>query len=74
MVEPEVTTDFLLPFTVPPNAVHWPPHPDGVAFLRELHGKDIEGSWPMHCHIEMSQSAGGGLYPQGLLTDWKLKP
>jgi FtsP/CotA-like multicopper oxidase with cupredoxin domain len=74
MVEPEVTTDFMLPFTIPPNAVYWPPHPDGVAFLEELHGKDIEGTWPMHCHVEMSQTAGGGLYPQGLLTDWKLKP
>jgi hypothetical protein len=26
----------------------------------------------MHCHTEMSQTAGGGNYPQGLVTDWEL--
>jgi FtsP/CotA-like multicopper oxidase with cupredoxin domain len=24
-------------------------------------------SWPMHCHMEMSQTAAGGNYPQGLV-------
>ena len=72
-VGPEETTDLHLPFNVPPNALYWPPHPDGAAFLRELHGTDMEGKFPMHCHIEQSQTAAGGLYPQGLLTDWKIK-
>jgi len=26
----------------------------------------------MHCHAEMSQTAAGGLYPMGMLTDWRL--
>lgn len=72
-VMPEGRTDLHLPFNIPPNAVHFPPPESGTRFLRELHGVDMEGTWPMHCHIEMSQTAGGGLYPQGLLTDWKVK-
>ena len=70
---PEGRTDLFLPFNIPPNAVHFPPPESGQEFLRELHGKDMEGTWPMHCHIEMTQTAGGGLYPQGALTDWKEK-
>ena len=72
-VMPEGRTDLHLPFNIPPNAVHFPPPESGQKFLRELHGVDMEGTWPMHCHVEMSQSAGGGLYPQGMLTDWKEK-
>jgi hypothetical protein len=26
----------------------------------------------MHCHIEMSQTARGGQYPQGMVTHWEL--
>ncbi len=28
--------------------------------------------YPMHCHAEPSQSAAGGLYPGGLVSDWVL--
>jgi hypothetical protein len=28
--------------------------------------------FPMHCHAEMSQTAAGGMYPLGQLTDWHL--
>ena len=31
-----------------------------------------EQEYPMHCHAEMSQTAAGGLYPMGMLTDWRL--
>ena len=31
-----------------------------------------EQAYPMHCHAEMSQTAAGGLYPMGALTDWRL--
>ena len=31
-----------------------------------------EQQYPMHCHSEMSQTAAGGLYPMGMLTDWRL--
>lgn len=45
------TRDVLLPMHTPPDA--WPP---------------AEGaqSYPMHCHAEMSQTAGGGFYPHGM--------
>jgi len=72
-VRPGDRYDVYLPYNIPPNAVHFPPPQSGRDLLKELHGKDIEGTWPMHCHIEMSQSAGGGLYPQGMLTDWKME-
>jgi len=68
MMMPGDRKDVLLPFAIPPNAVHWPPPLEGQQFLREL--GQSEGAFPMHCHVEMSQVAGGGLYPQGMLTDW----
>jgi FtsP/CotA-like multicopper oxidase with cupredoxin domain len=55
--------DMLLPFEVPkdiPPAV-WPPREEPFP-LR----------YAMHCHAEMSQTAGGGNYPQGLTTHWEL--
>jgi tRNA(Arg) A34 adenosine deaminase TadA len=55
--------DMLLPFEVPkdiPPAV-WPPREEPFP-LR----------YAMHCHTEMSQTAGGGNYPQGLVTHWEL--
>jgi FtsP/CotA-like multicopper oxidase with cupredoxin domain len=51
------TKDALLPMKPPPDA--WPP-------VRS-------SSYPMHCHAEMSQTAGGGLYPQGMLAHWQLE-
>jgi hypothetical protein len=29
--------------------------------------------YPMHSHAEISQTAAGGLYPNGMLTDWELE-
>jgi hypothetical protein len=26
----------------------------------------------MHCHTEMSNTAGGGNYPQGIVTHWEM--
>ena len=55
--------DVMLPFERPqdiPPAV-WPPKEEPFP-LR----------YAMHCHIEMSQTAGGGNYPQGLTTHWEL--
>ena len=45
--------DAIFPFNPPPDA--WPPVTTGV--------------YPMHLHTEMSQTAGGGLYMFGALTD-----
>ncbi len=72
-VMPGDSVDVFLPFAIPPNAVHFPPPQEGQDFLERLHGKKMEGKWPMHCHVEMSQTAGGGLYPQGMLTDWSVE-
>jgi FtsP/CotA-like multicopper oxidase with cupredoxin domain len=55
--------DVILPFERPPDApaAAWPPteEPFPMRFV-------------MHCHTEMSQTAGGGNYPQGLVTHWEL--
>jgi hypothetical protein len=55
--------DVMLPFKkpdeIPPAA--WPPREEPFPLL-----------YPMHCHCEMSQTAGGGNYPQGLVTHWEL--
>lgn len=53
--------DVLLPFFAPPDAPVWPP---------------VEEPFPMryvmHDHTEMSQTAGGGNYPQGMVTHWEM--
>jgi FtsP/CotA-like multicopper oxidase with cupredoxin domain len=45
--------DMIYPFEAPPDA--WPPA--------------TTGTYPMHLHDEMTQTAGGGLYMFGALTD-----
>lgn len=55
----DVMLPFEVPTDIPSNA--WPPREEPFP-LR----------YAMHCHIEMSQTAGGGNYPQGLVTDWEL--
>ena len=47
------TMDMIYPFESPPDA--WPPAPTGC--------------YPMHLHDEMSQTAGGGNYMFGSMTD-----
>lgn len=49
--------DVLLPFRAPPDA--FPP-------VRE-------SEYPVHDHEELTQTLEGGLYPNGLLTDWALE-
>ena len=41
---------------------------------RRLGNQKCDFDYPMHCHAEMSQTAGGGLYPGGQVTDWIFKP
>ena len=55
--------DVLLPFEPPQDipAAAWPPRDEPFPMR-----------YAMHCHIEMSQTAGGGNYPQGLTTHWEL--
>ena len=45
--------DVIYPFNTPPDAY------PAISGLQH---------YPMHCHSEMSQTAGGGLYPHGLHT------
>lgn len=64
MVKPMARRDLLLPFKRPDDIPDgaWPPKEETFPF-----------SYPMHCHMEMSQTAGGGNYPQGLITDWVIE-
>jgi hypothetical protein len=71
-VRPLQTVDVLLPFIAPPDAYPWPPSDPGV-FTADLAGDGSHGMvFPMHCHTEMSQTAAGGNYPQGLITHWTI--
>lgn len=56
--------DMLLPFRKPPDIpdTAWPPYDEPFPF-----------KFPMHCHQEISQTSGGGNYPQGLITDWEME-
>lgn len=49
---PRDCRDVIFPFKQPPDA--WP------AITNEVQ------NFPMHCHSEMSQTAGGGMYPHGM--------
>jgi FtsP/CotA-like multicopper oxidase with cupredoxin domain len=55
--------DVMLPYERPPDIpdAAWPPREEPFP-LR----------YAMHCHTEMSQTAGGGNYPQGLVTHWEM--
>jgi FtsP/CotA-like multicopper oxidase with cupredoxin domain len=63
MLAPLERRDVLLPIEIPPNLPRevWPPRQERFP-LRYV----------MHCHTEMSQTAGGGNYPQGIVTHWEL--
>ena len=60
-LRPMQRIDMLLPFEKPPDAAVWPPEDEPFP-LRYV----------MHCHFEISQTAGGGNYPQGAVTHWEM--
>jgi len=62
-IDPLQVKAVMLPIKPPPDAL------DVV-----LANQRCDFDYPMHCHAEMSQTAGGGLYPGGQLTDWIFKP
>lgn len=76
-VFPEDRVDWLLPFIRPPDIPGDPSIP-----LRDLIPNELAmvlGSvpqspltYPMHGHDELSQTAAGGNYPQGLVTTWEI--
>lgn len=55
--------DMLLPFERPPDIPvgKWPPREE-----------DFPLRYVMHCHNEISQTAGGGNYPMGAVTHWEM--
>lgn len=57
--------DVIFPFAPPPDA--WPPVTNQT--LRQAENEDRHFAFPMHLHNEMTQTAGGGLYMFGALTD-----
>lgn len=59
------TSDVIFPFDPPPDA--WPPVTNTVLQTAEAEGRDF--AYPMHLHNEMTQTAGGGLYLFGSMTD-----
>ncbi len=63
LMEPLHHKDVILPFEAPRDIA--------TPGRSLVHGTAF--SYPMHSHAEMSQTAAGGLYPNGMLTDWKLE-
>ncbi|WP_454597968.1 multicopper oxidase domain-containing protein [Qipengyuania sp. SM2507] len=63
LLAPMGRIDMLLPFTRPPDIPldAWPPQDEPFPL-----------SYVMHCHFELSQTAGGGNYPQGAVTHWEM--
>jgi FtsP/CotA-like multicopper oxidase with cupredoxin domain len=60
-LQPLERKEAMLPVRRPPDVV------DEVWNARREDWK-----YPMHCHAEPSQTAAGGLYPGGLMSDWSL--
>jgi FtsP/CotA-like multicopper oxidase with cupredoxin domain len=72
------TVDWLLPFERPPDIPGPESRPLRDALRGELSYRDPLGipqcpiEYPMHCHMEPSQTARGGNYPGGLVTHWMI--
>ncbi|MFQ5637075.1 MAG: multicopper oxidase domain-containing protein [bacterium] len=60
VVKPMECIDVLLPFRRPPDVPQglWPPKEEGFPI-----------TYPVHPHDEISVTAGGGQYPQGMMND-----
>jgi hypothetical protein len=78
-VGPTDRVDWLLPFIRPDDVPGNPATPLRVLLKNELALPASEFitpqsplSWPMHCHMEMSQTAAGGNYPQGMVTHMEI--
>ena len=78
-VGPMDTSDWLLPYLRPPD-ISGPLEPRrcGSRFAQELASPRQLGlaqcplEYPMHCHMEPSQTAKGGNYPGGLVAHWSI--
>jgi hypothetical protein len=63
LMEPLDHKDVVLPFEQPRD----------IATPERSLVRGTTFAYPMHSHAEMSQTAAGGLYPNGMLTDWELE-
>ena len=59
------TMEFIFPFEPAPDA--WPPMTNATIAQATAEGRKT--AYPMHLHDEMTQTAGGGLYMFGAMTD-----
>lgn len=68
--------DMLLPLEVPPDIPGTSlGNVEANQFYRATLGKTQERlplKYVMHCHTEMSNTAAGGNYPQGMVTHWEI--
>lgn len=68
--------DVLLPFEIPPDIPGAElGNVEANQFYRATLGKTQERlplKYVMHCHTEMSNTAAGGNYPQGMVTHWEI--
>jgi FtsP/CotA-like multicopper oxidase with cupredoxin domain len=77
-VPPLGRADWLLPFLRPPDIPGPESSPLRTVLREELAHRDRYGlrqspiEYPMHCHVEPSQTAAGGNYPGGLVTHWEI--
>lgn len=77
-VGPLERADWVLPFTRPPDIPGPEDRPLREAMREELSYRDELGlsqspiEYPMHCHMEPSQTARGGNYPGGLVAHWAI--
>ncbi len=67
-MQPGQRKDVLLPLEIPPDI----PLAQRVKLLAGTGQEKLPQKYVMHCHCEMSNTAGGGNYPQGMVTHWEL--
>lgn len=58
---PGAVVDLLHPFNIPPDVPEWP-----------LEEEKFPLVYPMHDHNEITNTAAGGNYPQGIATHWQI--
>lgn len=70
--------DVLLPFEIPPDIPYKAlvAAEQGPAQFQKMAARQTQEILPlryvMHDHVEMSQTAAGGNYPQGMVTHWEV--
>ncbi|MHB2165333.1 multicopper oxidase domain-containing protein [Alsobacter sp. R-9] len=68
-MQPMQRKDMLLPLECPPDI---PETQRAPLFDTNTSQEKLPLKYVMHCHTEMSNTAGGGNYPQGMVTHWEI--